>query len=463
MHHTYDHVLFISMDTCRADHLGCYGYARNTTPILLKFSEENISCTKAFASSVPTLPSHASVFTSLYQGVHGAEVTTSTPIPDQIPTLADILRRKGYITAAFHNGAQLSEIWNVFKGFDIVNFASSQSIKESAELYCSFIQTHKDTKTFGFVHGLDLHFPFYKPDLFSSELKVDKAQFITQINTLEHQTTDHEIKTQFAALYDDSLAFFDKYIGTIFDTLKNAGIYDKTIIVIFGDHGEEMGERSLMAAHHKNLFEELIHVPLIMRIPGLAPTVIKTHVRLVDIMPTVLAALGFEEKILMQGQNLLPILRGEKGVDLPVFTEYINCTSSAITIRTSFFQLICERETTFFARARKQYALICARAAQEQTPVRRCVVVIKMILNRFFARSPFDTMTFCNFRKSPTPLPITFESKPFVRRNVKRLLELIHDQQQANKLVKKKMIQGRPKKVTIHDDMKKRLEELGYL
>ena len=465
MQQKYDHVLFISMDTCRADHLGCYGHSKKTTPILSKFCEENIIFEKSFTSCIPTLPSHTTVFTSLYQGVHGAEVTLSAPMPEKLTTIAEVLKRQGHITAAFHSGAQLSEIWNVFKGFDIVNYASTQSIKETAGFYKEFIEANKDKKTFGFVHGLDMHFPHYKPGLFSDELKVDKQRVIDKINDCDHDLTGEGTKTEVCALYDDSIVFFDRHIGTIFDKLKELGIYDKTIIVIFGDHGEEFGERSKMAAHHKNLFDELIRVPFLLRIPGLEPKKIRTNVRLIDIMPTVLAAMGINEQIIMQGENLLPTILGTKSVDLPVFTEYLHRNSYAISIKTSFLQLICERENTFLRKIILRYRSIRKHASKEPGLLRRLALTTKLLIIKSRSFTEFDTITFCDSRSEEKNKPrlIVARLEKHERRIVNRLLELINKQMDENKLLQQELTGGVKATIELREEMKKSLEELNYL
>jgi hypothetical protein len=244
-------------------------------------------------------------------------------------------------------------------------------------------------------------------------------------------------------------------------------MYERTAIAIFGDHGEEMGERMKMAAHHRNLCEEVTRVPLLMRIPGHAKVAVDANSRLIDVMPTVLGALGIDPKTVMQGKDLAPYIRGNEAVDLPVFSEYHSNPYSAISVRTSFFQLICNSKTTLVSKLADKY--LRYKFGKKGSTVRkwkfRPASIVKATFRRLLGRvqkdKAFDELVFINFRNSKDKAVLLGTESG--EGPVQRLRDMIDQQMRENELLRKTLVKDGPQTVELQDDMRKRLHELGYI
>jgi arylsulfatase A-like enzyme len=319
-------VIIIGLDTLRPDHLGCYGYPRNTSPAIDRLAGEGALFEYAVSQSPWTLPSFATVFTSLYPTQHRAGFLKST-LGTDFPTLASILSDNGYSTGAVVNTAALNPAFGIDRGFahyDVAPMSAGRVADGTTRDALEWVDGRADRSFFLFVHYYDPHLSYSPPapydTLFDPDytgpignsfdpdfLPTDRMNGFQRMNALPARDKEHIV-----ALYDGEVAFADTAIGELLKGLEARGLRDRTLIVFMSDHGEEFFEHGGFA-HGHTLYNELIHVPLLFSLPGRIPTGMRLRamVRLVDIMPTVLSMLGIDTDARLEGRDLSPLFRGE--------------------------------------------------------------------------------------------------------------------------------------------------------
>jgi arylsulfatase A-like enzyme len=318
-------VILISLDTLRPDHLGCYGYSRDTSPSIDSLAEDSALFRNTFATSPWTLPSHVSLLTSLNCINHQVYQGNQTMDPS-ILTLADILRTRGYFNGAITGGGFVSGFYGFSKGFDSYHVRGQVQAENSAEIAgraaLDWIERHKDRNFFLFLHTYQIHNPYFSPAPYN-ELFLEKTSTFKEIDhspfRLNHEnrykTVTDDLRQNFIDLYDGEIRYTDEsLIKPLVSKLKEIKLYDNTMIILTSDHGEEFYEHK--SWHHTHsVYNETIKVPLIIkffnstnmgkRIPEFA--------RLIDIMPTILEELGINRpKYPMDGESLLELLSDEK-------------------------------------------------------------------------------------------------------------------------------------------------------
>jgi arylsulfatase A-like enzyme len=313
-------LLLISIDTLRADHLKCYGYDKDTAPCLDELAKEGVLFEDLTAASPWTVPSHMSMFTSLYPSVHGVQDVNSQ-LGDAVGTLAQCLAQSGYMTMAFVAGPILARRYGFDRGFlyydDFTAEMKRRGIArrvrnpEIANLAMEWLKNHASETFFLFVHYFDCHFPYEPPGSlakrFAGEHMVEESSCgITR-------PPDYVNGTMSA--YDGVIAYTDDHVGKILNLLQELGLSDKTLVIVLSDHGEGFFEHGTVE-HGNSVYEELLHVPLIMRLPGVVPAGrrIGGNISHVDLMPTVLGLLGVAGPSHMQGIDLSPVIRGGQPV-----------------------------------------------------------------------------------------------------------------------------------------------------
>ena len=293
-------VLIITVDTLRADHLGCYGFGLAHTPNIDALAGEGVRCTDAAATAPITLPSHCSIMTGLYPPTHGVRDNGAYALGNDTVTLADRLRAAGYSTKAIVSAVVLSRRYNLSKGFD--DYDDDLWAEDEPKLF--LVRDRKAAKTaarfvawldrwdkhlspkpfFAWVHFYDPHAPYEPP-----------ARF----------------RPLAPSLYDGEIAAADAGVGTIIAAHTEKRLLDRTLVVLTADHGESLGEHG-ERTHALFIYDATIHVPLIWRYPRLLPAgrTYDAPVSSVDIVPTVLAALGLPGGEATQGVSLLGALEG---------------------------------------------------------------------------------------------------------------------------------------------------------
>ena len=300
-------VLLITLDTTRADHLGCYGYGPAKTPNLDGLAREGILFARAYCPAPLTLPSHCSIMSGLYPITHGVRINGHN-LPPGIKMLAEILKDYGYITTAFTSSFSVDSRFGIDQGFDVYDdtFQSQLPLKspnaerraeETFAQFSNWIESNWQSKFFTWIHYFDPHLPYDPPSPYAEEF-ADR-------------------------LYDGEIAYMDHYVGAVLKKLKEKEIIEKTLIVVAGDHGEGLGDK-VETGHGVFLYEETLQVPLILYNLEVFPhsRVIKSVVRLVDVAPTVLEIIGLKDKAeSMQGESLIAWLKGRIRKDLDSFVE----------------------------------------------------------------------------------------------------------------------------------------------
>ena len=247
-------VLLVTLDTVRADHIGCYGYSKTETPNLDRLASDGIRFSNAYAQVPITLPSHAVILTGTYPMSNGVRDFTSAGLASSVPTLAERLRRNGYRTAAFVSSFVLNSMWGLSRGFEVYddNLALSASAAQNPFLLVrsgdatvdrllGWIKRPSDEPFFVWLHLYDAHSPYRSPEPYRSRYS--------------------------RRPYDGAIAFDDAQVGRVIARLRDLNLYDRTAIVVLSDHGESLGEHG-ESEHGFFVYNATLRVPLILKLPG---------------------------------------------------------------------------------------------------------------------------------------------------------------------------------------------------
>lgn len=311
-------VLLVTLDTTRADRLGCYGYDRPTSPRLDALAADAVRFDQAIAQAALTPISHASILTGLNPYEHGLRLLHGVrgyTMNDKCVTLAELLRPAGCRTGAFVSAFPCSQRYTLNRGFDefFTGFdygrAAREAVAADGQIRVDEFQCRADVVTdaairwindggepfFAWVHYFDPHDAVLQPPAGSTP-------------TFEPRGSTPEDKLR--AVYDAEVSYMDAQFGRLLDALKQKNAYDKTVIVVVADHGEGLGDHNWW--HHGALWQEQIRVPLLVRVPG-GPKgmVVGDLVRTIDIFPTIAEAVGVPHKP-VTGESMMPLLHGEK-------------------------------------------------------------------------------------------------------------------------------------------------------
>jgi len=311
-------IILVSIDTLRADRLHCYGYERDTSPNIDRVASESIVFENAISQSAWTLPAHASMMTGLLPSEHGLifhdnegldHMKEFGTLDGNITTLAEILKTFAYTNVSYNGGAWIDPAFGLRQGFDLYRWGG-RYFKYNVPRSIGWIKANPDKKFFLFLHAFDVHAPYNASPEFNVFYKYrgpSKTEDITldTIKSLESPEYKH-IDSQ----YDAGIRRADHELGPLFELLDRSGLSKKTILIITSDHGEMLRERGKWG-HIYPLYEELIRVPLIIRIPGFKRATIKGQVpAMTGILPTVLDILGISfDKDIMKN-SLMPLIRG---------------------------------------------------------------------------------------------------------------------------------------------------------
>ena len=338
-------VLLITVDTLRADHLGAYGYVRNTSPNLDRLAAEGVRFDQPVVQWPKTGPSFASMFTSTYPKDNGIVRRIGQPLPCRFRMLAEELRDAGYQTHAVVANAAVSSDFYFDQGFDSylqswdlpppdgIDPTGAEAITRLAVGLMEQIEQQADKPWFLWVHYLDPHFPYTPPGEWSDDFQGDEQwsaepaiaiserprQQMTGIG--QQQVLDGRDELAFyVARYDAEIAYVDHWIGELLGEAGDRGLMDETLTVFTSDHGESLGEHAYYFDHGRFGFETCLRVPLMFHYPGvLEPRVDGEPAELIDLAPTVLQAAGVEllDGTWRQGRSLAPRLFGTAPPPLP--------------------------------------------------------------------------------------------------------------------------------------------------
>lgn len=292
-------VLLVTLDTTRADRIGCYRYDRAATPALDALAARGVLFERAYATAPLTLPSHATILTGLNPPEHGIHTNGRNSLGTEIPTLATILSEQGYATGAFVGAFVLHSQFGLARGFDTYDERFSRDHAEQEdELHqnrpgnevvdaaLAWLNGRESRPFFCWVHLYDPHFQ-YDPhaDQFGDRYQNDP--------------------------YDGEIAFVDLQLQRLWDFLRRRKLEEKTLVVVVGDHGEGLGDHG-ERTHCYMLYNSTLHVPLIIAPPALpAARRVPEPVSLVDLLPTILEATGHRTPATASGRSLKPAFAGE--------------------------------------------------------------------------------------------------------------------------------------------------------
>jgi len=304
-------VLLISIDTLRADRLGCYGYDRPTSPALDALARDGTLFEKVVATSPWTVPSHASIFTGRFPHAHGV-VSERDRLADDIPVLAELLRARGMRTAAVVQTTWLSKAQGFARGFD-----SFQQIPDHAEGGVlvtrggeAFLRAFSTQPFFLFLHYYDVHSEYRPRPRYEEQFAagydgpVDGTAMQLQEIRERYLVLSPRDREHLSSLYDAEIRQLDDALAGLFATLDELGVRDETLVVVTSDHGEEFLEHGNVL-HGRTMYREVLDVPLIVTGPGVPRGErVASLASLADVLPTILGRLG------------LPLPEAIDGVDL---------------------------------------------------------------------------------------------------------------------------------------------------
>jgi arylsulfatase A-like enzyme/Flp pilus assembly protein TadD len=286
-------VILISIDTCRADHLSCYGYHRRTTPNIDAIAQEGVLFENAVSPVPTTLPAHASMLTGTIPAYHGIHDNDGYKLDSSYLTLAEILTQAGFTTGAVVSAFVLDSQFGLDQGFESYNDKFEEELEgnlivqrrggEVNRFALDWLTRHRKEKFFLFLHYYDPHAKYEPPEPFFSLYR--------------------------DSLYAGEVAYTDYCIGQVIEKLKRLRLYDSSLIIITSDHGEMLGEHKELT-HGYFIYQGAVKVPLIFKLPAQTrPRRIRSPVGLVDIVPTACGLLGLDVPAGLQGKDLSPYFR----------------------------------------------------------------------------------------------------------------------------------------------------------
>jgi len=328
-------VLFILVDTLRADRLGIYGYGRRTSPNLDAFARRAVRFDNARSQASCTFPSANSILTSRWPAAFLGQPDQAVGIPPGIPSLAEILQSHGYRTVAVSASAVVRNTPSPYnpsagfgRGFEVFDetceWRSAACVNRKAMPHLQ----EGERPLFLYLHYLDPHAPYQPPKTWRRRFAVgqpaDRWVRKGDPNPLGRWIYAHKknpgltpANLQFLKdLYDEEIAFFDAQFAVLIDKLRAAGLLEDSILVFTSDHGEELLEHGHVN-HCRVLFDSSIRVPLFLRIPGVKARTVAPPVQSLDLVPTILDYLGIDAKpYRLEGRSLRPLLVGQGAGDV---------------------------------------------------------------------------------------------------------------------------------------------------
>ena len=291
---TGPHLVVISIDCLRADHVGVYGYEKDTTPSINAFAKDGTVFENAFATASWTLPTHMSMLTGLLPSFHGA--TKWEKLASSVTYLPELLAGSGYRTSGVVSWVYLSQAYGFERGYHTYRVLDDPEASDIAEAAIEELRRGEGQPQFLFVHLYDPHWPYLPPTGRFREFGARPRDIsaLLDMTSRGQAPPDEEAIEEVQRLYDSEIAFADHELGRLFQALKDEGMYDDALIVVTADHGEAFYEHGHWQ-HTVTMFDEILHVPLIVKWPGNTKTGrFDGLVSQMDIFTTVLEAAGVE-------------------------------------------------------------------------------------------------------------------------------------------------------------------------
>jgi arylsulfatase A-like enzyme len=348
------HVVLISLDTTRADHIGTYGSSVKT-PHIDAFASEGVVFENASVASTMTLPSHVSLLTGVWPRSHGVARNGFT-VNEANLMLPEMLVALGFRSAGFSAAVALSDLLNFPQGFDVwdqdpetysghvVANRNARRAEEITDAAVAYLDGVSDARLLLFVHYVDPHIPYDPPEPYRSMYGLVPREVSGSFESVQRARIAHQemalprfaplrkamesrltwelifhsprgpvgVDEHLARLYAGEVSYMDHHVGRLLEELKRRGLYEDALIIITSDHGETFWEHGDVWNHGLAVYETTVRVPLIVRFPDAthAGTRIDALVSNVDVVPTILDYLGIEAPAAIDGRSLLPLLAG---------------------------------------------------------------------------------------------------------------------------------------------------------
>ncbi len=361
-------IVLVSLDTVRMDEVAGFGADQKRTPVLAALGEESVRFKNAIAVSHHTAPSHATILTGFSPMVHGVapgvDGSGSFALPKEIPTIAEILRAAGYRTGGFTDGVQLIPKRGFARGFEVYKHDFSHLAGKTSRIE-QFLDAVGDEPFFLFAHTYRAHRPYRaEPDRLAELLagydgvfaaptrelagvpinQGDRVYELMQQLDINERTAPEDVAF-IKSLYRAGVEATDADLGTLVDLLKRRGIWDRAIVVVTSDHGEAFLEHP-HATVHKHLWDEVVRVPLLIKLPGgeRGDPEVEEVVGSSRLMPTLLELVGVTPPVPTEGTSFADSLTGMAPLrEQPVFSAMYcgeRVEPVVLATRTRFFKLL---------------------------------------------------------------------------------------------------------------------------
>lgn len=365
-------LVLVSLCSVRADHTSLYGYARTTTPTLQSLGRSSIVFDQAVTQWPKTTPAFASLFTGQYGHTHGVmRITGGQRLGESHRTLAQILQDHGYSTAAFVSSPALSRDTGLQRGFAVSEetFRDREPFRRATEDALHWLSHRAEAPFFLWVHYNNAHQPYggggAPPDLFVDDANYDPRPKVPLLPGTPLDLAvmpDHPFRTQivrpdmggvrpsavlperptelsyYVARYDAGIRAADDLIAELLQGIGELGLLDRTVLAVVGDHGEALGGHGYYFGHGRLPYEDVLRVPMVVRLPGHGPRRVEAPVPTFALAPTLLEALGLAPPHEMESHSLLPSLEGREPT--PVFSESGYQIEFQVTLRIGRWKLI---------------------------------------------------------------------------------------------------------------------------
>jgi arylsulfatase len=304
--------ILVSIDCLRADHVGAYGYHRDTTPSVDAFAENAVVFETAIATSATTLPTHTGMFTGFTPSEHGA--SNRNMLAESVAYLPEILGSAGFRVDGVVSGAYLAQNFGFERGFHSYLSLQRPRAEVTVDAALEVLDRARGQAHFLFLHLIDAHWPYDPPEAYAERFgPVRNGVAEVQKKVLEQIPPDDPVEVEQAIdLYDAEIAYADRELGRFFDELQRRGLYDDALIIVTGDHGEAFQEHDSWQ-HGWTLYDEIVHVPLIVKWPGSQKgTRTAAQVSQTDIFATLLREAGIDPPH-GRSRDLAELVRGAEG------------------------------------------------------------------------------------------------------------------------------------------------------
>ncbi|HKH49740.1 MAG TPA: sulfatase [Thermoanaerobaculia bacterium] len=333
-------VLILVIDALRPDHLGCYGSTLDTSPTIDALARRGVLFADATSASSYTRAAVPSIFASVYPGAHGvlSQGRQVETLSDEYVTLAETLKARGYVTAAFAPNPSLHRSFHFDQGFDLYDDDFQLGSGSAPEDYetarkmndrtLRWLRGNRGKPFFAYLHYRDVHAPYIPPPPYDGRFKRSGER--RQLTTAEYRSQPSDIRgprryqdlDSYVEQYDGEIRYTDDHLARLLDTLSKEGYLDNTVIFLTADHGESFLEHGSWT-HGTGLYQELTHVPLLLVLPGEkhAGKRVEVPVQTTDIYPSILEILKTEIPAELQGKSLFDAIEGRADPNRPVFSE----------------------------------------------------------------------------------------------------------------------------------------------